>query len=558
MSSPRTWPLTPFDQTEIVRALPIGGPAGRTHEIHLAIRGRRICVNAAFRPAAAPNGQAAFSAVSARRAEARADRLLPVIATGCHDGCYWIAYEYGAAVPLASEGWRRWPAAAAVDLLSAVARAVDDAASQAVFAHEFGPGSVFVDPRVGPLVGDFGSAREAFGNPSVEEERMSAFVPPEVSSLGRADARSGVYAAGALLYALLSGGPPTPEPVTHWRPDLADGINLVLARAMAPDSLERYPTASELCDNARRALARQVASPAGPRPKLDPAPPMEIELAEADDYQWRPPEPRFARPLRAGVVLAAVALAAVAGAQLGTSDAPASAAGADLLGNGASITLPRGWSAGVPRGDEALSAYPSTDWFSGLTVRLSARRGSAPDRSDPVRLGQLTMWRDRTSVPRVVRYTAPTTTGTLVVSCEAASGGARTVLSQCERALSTLRLQNARLLPLPGVVREPGTRMAVKRLGRSRRIGRSRLARAHRPNQQREAAAALARVYEQAARRFANLDTSAGAAAGARRAANAYRDLAAATGANSTHRWATAAESVRRAETELAKRLGAR
>ena len=568
-------PLSPSDQTEIARALPTGGPAGAANQTYVIVRGRRICVNSVRRPAG-EDAQAAFSAVATRRAEARADRLLPVLASGCHKDCYWIAYEYGAAKPLVSEGWRKWPAAAALDLLSGIAHAVDEAASNGLLAHELVPASIFIDPRVGPLVGDFGSAREAFGNPPFEEEAAPPFVPPEVAIRGQAGARSGVYAAGALFYSLLSGGPPRPEVLTHWRSDLPADINLVLARAMARDSLQRYGTAAELCESARRALPEQTATargserpelrpvlqpqirqrprPARPRPTLDAGPPAIIAPAEPDE-EWRPAEPRYRRPLRAGIVVGAVALAAFAGIQLGTQDAPAGAAGSELVGNGASITLPGGWSQGVPGEGVALSAYPSSDLFSGLTVRLSDKGAPAGDRSDPVRLGRLDMWRETPS-SGLVRYTAPTTEGTLVVSCEAGSGTPGT-LALCERAISTLRLQSAKPLPLSGVVDEPGVRAAVTRLDRSRRAGRSQLARADRPGEQRAAAAALARTYEQAARRLAKVPARAEAATAARRAASAYRKLAATAGTSSKRRWAAAVGSVRRAEAEVAKSLRA-
>ena len=574
-SGPAISPLSPADQTEIARALPTGGPAGAAHQAYVIVRGRRIYVNAVRRPAG-DDAQAAFSAVATRRAEARADRLLPVLASGCHKDCYWIAYEYGAAKPLVSEGWRKWPAAAALDLLSGIAHAVDEAASNGVLAHELVPASIFIDPRVGPLVGDFGSAREAFGNPPFEEEAAPPFVPPEVASRGQAGARSGVYAAGALFYALLSGGPPRPEAVTHWRNDLPIDINLVLARAMARDSLQRYGTAAEFCESARRALPGQIATardserqklqpqlvqrprprPARPRPAIDAGQLARIAPAELEDEEWRPSPPRYLRPLRAGIVIGAVALAAFAGIQMGTQDAPAGSAGSELVGNGASITLPRGWSPGVPPDGVALAAFPSNDWFSGLTVRLSDKGAPAGDRSDPVRLGQLDMWRERSPSSGVVRYTAPTTEGTLVVSCEAASGTPDT-LTLCERAISTLRLQSAKPLPLSGVVDEPGVRAAVTRLGRSRRAGRSQLARADRPAEQRAAATALARTYEQGARRLAKVPESGGAATAARRAASAYRRLAATAGTSSRRRWAAAVGSVRRAEAEVAKSLRA-
>lgn len=574
-SRPVISPLGAADQAEIARALPTGGPPGVAHQALVTVRGRRLCVNAASRPSG-DLGEPTFSAVVARRSEARADRLLPVIAEGCHDDCHWVAYEFGSAIPLASDGWRRWSAAAALDLIADVADALDDAGAHGVLAYELLPASIFVDPRLGPLLGDFGTAREAFGNPPVEHERGSGFVPPEVLSAHGAGARSGVFASGALLYALLSGGPPRSAPVTHWRADLADGIDLVVARAMARDPLERYRTAAELCDSARRALAEQFAAPVeerlrpAPRALPHPAPnvarsvapspvsePTLLRSVPPGDFVWRPPEPRFLRPLRAALLLAAVALGAFAGLQLGAPDAPATDAGAEVVGDGIRMTLPRGWSPGVPRADVALSAYPSSDWFSGLSVRIRDSGFALGDRSDPVRLGSLDMWRDRSRAPAVIRYVAPTTAGTLVISCEAASGAAPGMMRLCERAVSTVRLESGVALPLPGVVDEPGIRAAVTRLGKDRTAGRRRLAHARRPGAQREAATALASAYGQSARRLAGVPESRAVAAAAQRTAAAYRELAAAAGSGKTRRWKAARDAVRRSEAALAARLGA-
>jgi hypothetical protein len=495
-----------------------------------------------------------------------------------------------------AEGWRRWPAAAAVHLVSDVASALDDAAAFGVVPYKLSPESIFVDPRIGVLLGDLGALREVFGNVLVDDDG-DVFTPPEVVKGGSAGARSSVYLCGALLYALLAGEPPGPDPVSSRRADLTLDFDVVMGRAMARDTLKRYRTASDFVDSACRALRIErpadaqaeaeespvkaekppVASEEPPAASEEPPaaseeppvaseePPVDAEEPrphtfvlgpamfdiEPQDYEWRPPTPPWLRPLIVGLALAGVAVGALTGFRTGRPAAPPPEAGPQVAVAGMHLTLPAGWVTGEARGDEVLAAYPRRDLFAGLTIRKGAKVSSGGAGEDPVRLGTLDMWRHAGGSGTVVRYTLPTTRGGLSISCE----GPPATLVKCERSISTLRLDGSRALPLEGVAPKPGFRAAVARYSRERASGRAALARARTPNAQRSAALALLQVSRRAARRLSGLAGAAPLARVVSDTAPAYTALAEAAAGGKRAGWHAAVADVRRAESAVAAEL---
>jgi hypothetical protein len=261
------------------------------------------------------------------------------------------------------------------------------------------------------------------------------------------------------------------------------------------------------------------------------------------------------------LVLAAIVsgllVGAGAGLLLGGADEPEVVLTEHAGSNGMSITLPPGWKGGVDAG-AALSAYPSADGFSGLTVTLEEGDIPAEQRTDPVRLGRLDAWRDTSEAPALVSYLVPTGAGKLVIACEASPAAGRVTLRLCERAVSTLELGTIGALPLPGVVEEPGVRAAVARLSAERATGRRRLARARRPGGQRDVAEALVRTHERAARGLAGLPETESIATAARDAAGAYRTLARAARSGSARRWNAARRALRRNDAALAGAIAER
>jgi hypothetical protein len=113
---------------------------------------------------------------------------------------------------------------------------------------------------------DFGLARLRQAEPGdVDAGGTPAFMAPEQLRDGRVDARSDVFAVGLVLVALLTGWRAHERARAGAAPRrlIADPhLRAVLARALALEPRERYPSAAELA----AALAREAAAPRPPRP----------------------------------------------------------------------------------------------------------------------------------------------------------------------------------------------------------------------------------------------------------------------------------------------------
>jgi serine/threonine protein kinase len=102
-----------------------------------------------------------------------------------------------------------------------------------------------------------------------------AYMAPELMKGAQGDARSDVFAYGATLYRLFSGGK-LPYgfngrvPLYHYRPDAPQWLDLVLEKAMQPDPARRYQDALEVCaDLERFSSDRDAMTPVRRKPLLD-------------------------------------------------------------------------------------------------------------------------------------------------------------------------------------------------------------------------------------------------------------------------------------------------
>src|SRR5215207_8008564 len=539
-STPTTYSASP-DETLIAEAIE-GLPAtGDRHHTVVHLEHQTVCLSVARAPAQ-EECWVWFSAAAAERAELSSERLLPLVSAGNFDGWFYVAHDIGTAVPLSE--YRRisdLSTARALALLLGIAHALDDAVSQGKPPCEVTPDSVFLDPRLGAMVGDLGVAREALGNPAAGDDAHAAWVAPEVLRGEDAHPRSAVYSFGAIAYTLLTGGPPhggDPQQIVHARPprvsrirsDLPATLDTVFAVAMAPEPQRRYATAAEarhllnlviygapsmpvLEAPPRFRRGSTAAKPAGARhaPRLQPA-------VEAD--------PRRGRALVALLVGGALAAGAVAGTvAAGGDDSPAPRSEATAAGM--SVELPDGWR---QRPVEAgrLEAYPARDPKSGLAVAISRERVQRSDQATPVLLGHYESWHHDTvstdGGARVAGYVIPTRSGKVEVSCAASPSSASNTLALCERTASTLQLGSQRTMTLGAVRRaEDRWRLSANKLNMDRAEGRRDLARARSNAEQIAAASALAGIYEHAARRFAALYNGEPAVKAARDAGAAYR-----------------------------------
>jgi hypothetical protein len=547
------------------------------HHTIVQLDGQTICLSVAKAP---PDEEcwSWFAAAAGERADLTSDRLLPLVSAGNFDGWFYVAHDIGAAVPLSE--YRRvsdLSTQRSLALLLGIAHGLDEAVRQGKPPCEVTPDSVFLNPRLGAMVGDLGVAREALGNPPADNDPHAPWVAPEVLLGEGAHPRSAVYSFGAIAYTLLTGRPPhagDAQQIAHARaprisearPDLPATLDTVFAVAMAHEPSKRYATAAEA-----RHLLNLVMYGAPTVPALEASPRFRRGNGAAKGEAAPPPAPvSRIRPVveespRRGQILVGllVAGAVAGGVAIGTlaaggESAPSAPGHAEAAGM--TMDLPDGWRQ-EPAQAGQLAASPAGNQSSGVLVAASREPVGRGDQAAPVLLGTYQAWRHEATPTgdggRATRYVIPTTSGKVTVTCTS-GGGAASVLALCERTASTLHIDGRQTVGLTSIVaNHQRWRALALKLRNARAAERRDLGQAARQTGQIDVAERLARTHERAAGGFAKLSGGAGAAKAARDVASAYRALAAAARRDSPSAWAAARADLRSAEARLQKAVAA-
>ena len=219
----------------------------------------------------------------------RHPHIVGVLDRGEFNGQLWISMDYvdgadaGRLIRKSYSGGM--PQQDVLEIVTAVADALDFGHEHRLLHRDVKPENILVTASDGRrrrvLLTDFGIARRIDDVSNLTDDNVAvgtvSYIAPE-QLLGKAlDGRADQYALAATAFHLLTGAPPfqdsnravvisqhlgTPPPrISDRRPDLAH-LDAVLARALAKDPDERYPS----CLDFARALAQQ-----GPR--RDAAPP---------------------------------------------------------------------------------------------------------------------------------------------------------------------------------------------------------------------------------------------------------------------------------------------
>ena len=164
----------------------------------------------------------------------------------------------------------------AAEVIAQVAAALDAAHAAGLVHRDVKPANVLIAGDDHAYLGDFGLTRLLSSEEQLTETGQwlgtTDFASPEQLQGERIDARADVYSLGCVLHAALTGKPPYPRatvPATllaHLQDPVPrpsekgapDGFDRVMARALAKDPEDRYPSAGDL---GRAALAAARGEP---------------------------------------------------------------------------------------------------------------------------------------------------------------------------------------------------------------------------------------------------------------------------------------------------------
>lgn len=212
----------------------------------------------------------------------RHEHILQVYSAGEQDGLYYFAMEYIDGQDLSSllseyaARGERVPQAEILRIGRAVAEALDYAHARGVIHRDVKPSNILIasDGRV--VLGDFGLAMDVHQGSFGEVFGSAQYIAPEQARRSNAAVpQSDLYALGVMLYEMLAGRVPFDDPsptavaLQHLtqpvpspreaNPDLSQGVEQVLLRALAKDPEQRYPSGAALMQALEDGLATSGA-----------------------------------------------------------------------------------------------------------------------------------------------------------------------------------------------------------------------------------------------------------------------------------------------------------
>jgi serine/threonine protein kinase len=171
-------------------------------------------------------------------------------------------------------------------LMGYIAEGIQYIHNQGLVHGNLRPSNILLNDQHQPLLTDYGLAQRAGAATDV-------YMSPEQIQGGAVDRRTDIYSMGVILYEVLVGEAPPAGAVVSpraKRPDLPQGVEAVIFKAMAQNPNQRYQTATEFVKALNAALTPVVPVTPQPQPSA-PQPPATPVTApspqkEKKDTSW--------------------------------------------------------------------------------------------------------------------------------------------------------------------------------------------------------------------------------------------------------------------------------
>ena len=229
---------------------------------------------------ATPDAVTRFRAESRGVARVQHRNLIQVYNVGEFDGLPYCVMEYAEGGSLAQRiTGAPWPARDAADLVADLASALEAVHALNIVHRDLKPANILLAADGTPKVADFGLARQ--GGESLRVTRSCqvvgtpCYMAPEQAAGQSRDVgpAADIHALGAILYELITGGPPfqgpgfvdvvfrvlthDPTPPRRINPSLPRDLETICLRCLQKEPRRRYARAADLENDLRRFLANR-------------------------------------------------------------------------------------------------------------------------------------------------------------------------------------------------------------------------------------------------------------------------------------------------------------
>jgi serine/threonine-protein kinase len=251
--------------------------------------------------------EAGFSERFEREAKAVAQlthhHILPIYDYGQEGDLSYIVMQYVEGGTLKDMMGRPMPLDKAVRYIGEIASALDYAHEMGILHRDVKPANVLIDrKRKGwSLLSDFGLARMVEGTSHLTGSGVGVgtpqYMPPEQGQGIKVDYRADIYSLGVVLYEMATGQvpfdaetplavvlkhitDPLPLPSTV-NPDMPEGVERVILKAIAKEPDDRYSSAGEMAAALREAVGGEaiaIPPPAEAMVEAEAIPPRAAEI----------------------------------------------------------------------------------------------------------------------------------------------------------------------------------------------------------------------------------------------------------------------------------------